>query len=268
VTTFAAPAARILHVTRTLHVEHCMGTAFTIDIRDRGDWTAAIADVVAWLHLVDRIFSTYRADSEISRIGRGELRVADADPLVAEVLDRCAVAQRETGGYFSSMPAGRLDPTGLVKGWSIERASDLLTAAGATNHAVNGGGDMQLAGEPSPGQPWTVGISNPADRTRVLSTVSGRDLAVATSGLGERGAHIVNPFTGRAAESVASATVVGPRLTEVDTYATAAVVMGPSAVGWVESLDGYEALVVDTAGAVRTTSGWAGAVPGSASRRG
>lgn len=246
---------------RTVHVEHCMGTAFTIDIRDPGEWDSAVQTVVAWLHFVDATFSTYRADSDISRIRRGELRVVDADPMVAEVLDRCARAQRATDGWFTSMPDGRLDPTGLVKGWSIERASDLLTVYGAINHAVNGGGDMQLVGEAAPGLPWTVGISDPRDRTRVLSTVAGRDLAVATSGVGERGTHIVDPFTGRPATALASVTVVGPRLTEVDTYATAACAMGMSAIGWCESLEGYEALVVDADGGAHTTSGWARSRP-------
>jgi thiamine biosynthesis lipoprotein len=242
---------------RTVHVEHCMGTTFTIDIRDAGSWSEAIDDVVHWLHRVDATFSTYRATSDISRIRRGELAVMDADPMVADVLDRCARMQHETGGFFTPLPGGQIDPTGLVKGWAIERASDLLRAAGSTNHAVNGGGDMQLAGEAEPGRVWTVGVVDPRDRTVVLDTVSGSNCAVATSGVGERGAHIINPFTGRpAVGGLTSATVVGPRLTEVDAYATAAFVMGPPAIGWIESLPGHEAMVVAEAGAIHCTRGW------------
>lgn len=175
---------------RTVHVEHCMGTAFTIDIRDPGDWRPAIGEVVTWLHHVDAVFSTYRPDGDICRIQRGELRVADADPEVGRVLDLCARAQAATGGAFTAMPLGKLDPTGLVKGWAIERASVLLTEHGLANHGINGGGDLQLAGEASPGQPWLVGISDPHDRSRIVSTVSGRDLA--TSGVAERGQHILD----------------------------------------------------------------------------
>jgi len=242
---------------RTVHVEHCMGTAFSIDIRDPGEWSEAITDVVAWLHRVDETFSTYQPTSDISRIRRGELPVPDADPMVAVVLDRCARMQFETGGFFTSLPDGHVDPTGLVKGWAIERASDLLREAGSANHAVNGGGDMQLAGEAEPGRAWSVGVGDPFDRLHVLATVEVRDGALATSGVGERGAHIVNPFTGRAASSgLAGATVVGARLAEVDAFGTAAFVMGPPAVGWVESRPGYEALVVEDNGTVRRTSGW------------
>ena len=243
----------------TRHVEHCMGTAFTIDIRDPGEWSDAVAEVVRWLHEVDATFSTYRPDSDISRIRRGELDVADANGMVAEVLNLSARLQRETGGFFSALIRGSIDPTGVVKGWSIERASELLCQAGAANHAVNGGGDMQLAGEAAPGRAWTVGVADPRDRSRVLTVVEGRDRAVATSGVSERGRHIEDPFTGRpAASGLMSVTVTGPQLTEVDAYATAAFVMGPPAIDWLTQLDdGYDALLVDADGSRRATPGWA-----------
>ena len=241
---------------RTVHVEQCMGTVFTLDIRDAGDWREATADVVAWLHKVDRVFSTYRADSDISRLQRGELAIADADPDVAAVLDLCAEVQVQTRHWFSATYRGRIDPTGLVKGWAIERAGQMLRAHGARNHAVNGGGDLQLAGESAPGRPWTVGIADPADGQRVLATVSGRDLAVATSGISERGAHLVDPFTGTCPTAYASATVVGPCLTLADSYATAAFLMGADALRWIATVDGYELLLVAADGSCLTSRGW------------
>jgi thiamine biosynthesis lipoprotein len=239
------------------HVEHCMGTVFTIAVRDRGAWSDAIAEVVRWLHHVDALFSTYRDTSEVSRIRRSELAVVDADPLVRGVLELCASYEQETGGCFTAHLPGGLDPTGLVKGWAVERASLLLREHGSTNHAVNGGGDVQLAGEAAPGRPWRVGIVDPEDRSRVLATVSGRDLAIATSGTAERGAHIVDPRTGEAADGPASVSVVGASLTRVDALATAAFVMGDDALPWLEGLPGVEGLVVASDGARRRTSGWA-----------
>ncbi|HEX8093274.1 FAD:protein FMN transferase [Jatrophihabitans sp.] len=241
---------------RTVRVEHCMGTAFTIDVRDPGGWSAAIADVVGWLHRVDAVFSTYQPASDINRIQRGELRVEDADPEVGLVLELCARVQVTTGGAFSAMPQGRLDPTGLVKGWAVERASLLLRAHGAVNHAINGGGDLQLSGEAAPGRPWVVGISDPADRSRIARTVAGRDFAVATSGVAERGQHILDPFTARPAAALASASVVGPSLTFADAYATAAFVLGRQALRWIEDLDGYEALLIEAGGTVSASRGW------------
>jgi FAD:protein FMN transferase len=247
--TAATPARRV-------HVEHCMGTVFSIDVRDPGDWAEAIADVVGWLHRVDRVFSTYRPDSDVSRLQRREIRLAEADPLVAEVLERCAEAESATRGHFSARRNGRIDPTGLVKGWAVEAASRRLRAHGSGNHAVNGGGDVQLAGEAEPGRPWTVGVVDPHDRERVLATVSGRDFAVATSGTAERGAHITDPFTGRPVTHLASATVTGPSLSTVDAYATAAFVLGRHALSWIDGIPGNAALLVDPAGGVHPSTAW------------
>lgn len=241
---------------RTVHVEHCMGTAFTIDIRDSGRWGTALDEVVRWLHQVDTVFSTYKSDSEINRIGRGELRVADAHADVATVLGLCADVQLQTAGAFTAMPRGRLDPTGLVKGWAIERASGILRRHGSANHAVNGGGDMQLAGEGHPGEPWRVGIADPHDRDRLLTVVTGRDLAVATSGTAERGGHILDPFTGRPSTALASATVVGPSLSLADAYATAVFVMQQSGLRWIADLPGYRALVVAADGSRLASRTW------------
>ena len=245
---------------RTVHVEHCMGTVFTIDVRDDaadGDWAAAIGSAVALLHHVDRVFSTYRADSDISRLRRGELRLRDAHPDVRTVLDLCADVQLDTRAAFSAMRGGRLDPTGLVKGWAIDRADAVLRAHGSANHAVNGGGDVLVAGSAAPGRAWGVGIVDPADRGRVLETVLVRDAAVATSGTAERGAHIDDPATGRPATDVLSATVVGPQMTLADAYATAAFVMGRDAIDWIAGVPGYEAMLVAADGTRLTSRGWA-----------
>lgn len=247
---------------RTVHVEECMGTVFTIDVRDDGDWAVAIAEAVAWLNHVDEVFSTYRPDSEIRRLGRGELRLQDTREEVREVLALCEQVRLDSDGAFTTTPFGLLDPSALVKGWAIDRASLLLRSHGSVNHAVNGGGDMQLAGESAPGRAWRVGIAHPLPqddlrRDELCAVVQGRDLAVATSGTAERGPHIIDPFTGRPAAELASLTVVGERLTMVDAYATAAFAMGHRARPWVEGLPGYEAMVVAVDGGTWATSGFA-----------
>jgi thiamine biosynthesis lipoprotein len=241
---------------RAVHVEHCMGTVFTIDVRDAGEWAGAINEVIAWLHHVDAVFSTYQEQSDVSRMRRGELHVAEADPDLLPVLDLCAQVQIATGGTFTAMSHGKLDPTGLVKGWAVERAGDILRRYGSANHVVNGGGDMQLAGEASPGRPWAVGIADPHARSRVLTVVHGRDIAVATSGVAERGNHIVDPFTGRPVADIASATVVGPSLAFADAYATAAVVLGRDAVRWINGISDYEALLVTSDGQPLASARW------------
>src|SRR4051812_49846389 len=85
----------------------------------------------AWLRLVDATFSTYRDDSDISRLGRGEVTIDECRPEVDEVLTRCLALERATGGFFSPRPARRLHPPGYVKGWAGDGAAQRLPAAGA-----------------------------------------------------------------------------------------------------------------------------------------
>lgn len=212
-----------------------MGTVFSFDIRHAPTpaLTRALADAVAWLHHVDAVFSPHRPDSQISRLDRGELPLGRCVPEVAEVLALCRTTAEATGGTFTCTPGGRLDPSGLVKGWAVERASQILYEAGARDHCVNGGGDVQCRGEAAPGQPWRAGIAHPLHPGALAAVVSGRDLAVATSGTAERGHHITDPRTGRRATGdLLSLTLVGRHLTEVDALATAAFAMGDQARDW------------------------------------
>ncbi|MEU4263145.1 FAD:protein FMN transferase [Streptomyces argenteolus] len=241
------------------HVEHVMGTVFSFDIRDEPTTAVrrALADAVRHLHRVDAVFSTYRPDSHISRLGRGEVRLEDCPPEVHEVLSLCARATRVSDGWFSIVPAGTLDPSGLVKGWATEAASQLLHEAGARHTCVNGGGDIQLRGRAGSGTPWRIGIAHPLRPGRPAAVITAReDLAVATSGTAERGAHILDPYRGTPASAFASLTLVGPRLTLTDTYATAAFARGDGAREWVEELEGYEALAVLPDGSEWRTAGF------------
>ncbi|WP_199842596.1 FAD:protein FMN transferase, partial [Streptomyces scabiei] len=145
------------------HVEEVMGTVFSFDVRggEPAAVRAALDEAVAGLHAVNEVFSTYREDSQISRLARGEVTIEECAPEVGEVLDLCAEAERSSGGWFSATYEGRFDPTGLVKGWATERAARLLVDAGATGVNVNGGGDVQLYGVPGPERPWRVGVADP-----------------------------------------------------------------------------------------------------------
>jgi len=228
-----------------------MGTVFSFDVREPGVDRAVVDDVVSWLHHVDRTFSTYRADSLINRLSDDPTL---ATPEVDEVLAACADLSAETDGFFSAYPNGTLDPSGYVKGWAIERAADLLSAAGSRNHSVVGGGDVQCVGSAAPDQPWRIGVVDPFRADQLLATVTGSDrLAVATSGTAERGAHVFDPHTHRPATALASITVVGTSLARVDALATAAFAMGPDAYAWLATREDVQAFVVDTHGAIWST---------------
>ena len=203
-----------------------MGTPVRVDVRCGGAGAEAVEAVFAWLRLVDAMFSTYDAGSEISRIGRGALALAAAHPLVREVLDRCealrARDRRRVRRARRRLAAGlSVDPTGLVKGWAVERAAALLEAAGARRFLIDAGGDVVVRGGA-----WRVGIRHPRRRRRLAAVLALDDGAVATSGAYERGPHIVDPRTGRPAAGALSVTVLGPDLGTADAYATAAFAHG------------------------------------------
>src|SRR2546430_8084849 len=226
-------------------VEQIMGMPIVVDVRDDNTDEAALDHVFAWFRWVDATFSTYKEDSEISRLARGELAPSDAVPEVRWVLNRCEQLREETRGFFDARATGRLDPSGLVKGWSVDRAAELLRHAPIRNFAVSAGGDMCLSGRAVPELSWRVGIEHPRERLQDAAVVQANDLAIATSGAYVRGAHIIDPYSGRAPQGVLSVTVVGPELATADAYATAAFAMGPDrAPQWTARLQSYEAMTI------------------------
>jgi thiamine biosynthesis lipoprotein len=247
--------------------ERVMGTPVRVDVRCGGAGAEAVEAVFAWLRRVDATFSTYDPGSEISRVGRGALPLAAAHPLVREVLDRCEALHAETGGAFDARAAGRaaglsVDPTGLVKGWAVERAAALLEAAGARRFLIDAGGDVVVRGGA-----WRVGIRHPRRRRRLAAVVALDDGAVATSGAYERGPHIVDPRTGRPATAALSVTVLGHDLGTADAYATAAFAMGSRGPAWTAGLDGYEAMTIVPGDRVLATPGFLRRCPGGSAAR-
>ncbi len=221
---------------RRVRVEHVMGTTVSIDVRAPLVGDDALEAAIAWFHDVDARFSPYRATSEVSRVAAGELELDDASPDVRAMFTLADDLHDQTGGFFdprAHRADGRPDPTGVVKGWAVDEAVALLRLAGARNVLVVAGGDLVAAGEPEPGRAWRIGIRHPDREDRVAGVLAVRDLAVATSGLYERGGHIVDPHTGLVASGLRSLTVIGPRLALADAYATAGFAMGEAGIAWV-----------------------------------
>jgi len=236
-----------------------MGMPIQVDVRDVGVGEMVVERVFDWLRHVDATFSTYHAESEISRLNRGLLSRDGATADVRAVLDRCEELTWETDGYFdirgSHLPvpvetaAGELvtsgiDPSGFVKGWAIDRAAAILDDAGARNYFINAGGDVRTRGGAVPEGEWRVGIRHPREHDMLAAVVPARDLAVATSGAYERGEHIVDPHTGLPPRGVLSVTVTGSELATADAYATAIFAMGEAGPAWTTRLYGYEAMVI------------------------
>lgn len=232
---------------RQVRVEPVMGTVVTIEVHAPFVPDAALDEAVDWFHDVDRRFSPYREHSEVTRVGDGRLAFEAASTDVRAMFTLADDLRARTDGYFDPRAFradGRRDPTGVVKGWSVDEAVVRLRLAGASNLQVIAGGDLVAAGEPGPGKPWRIGIRHPDDPTAVAAVLLVRNLAVATSGLYERGGHIVDPHTGLVPRGLRSLTVVGPTLALADAYATAAFAMGEAGIAWVGRQPGYGALAI------------------------
>jgi len=222
-------------------VEHVMGMPVSLALRGRHtddeEASAAWATGLAILRAADRVFSTYREDSVVSRLGRGEVSLDDCPPEVAEVLAIGERARVESAGAFDVRRPGAggvpvLDPSGVVKGWAVQRAAAPLLALDDTDVCLSAGGDMVCRVVSPDREPWRVGIEDPLDPNRVLAVVPVRRGAVATSGHAHRGRHVVDPRTGLPPEGVASVTVLAPDLVAADVDATAAYAMGRDGLPW------------------------------------
>jgi len=248
--------------------EEQWGTVITVDVRGLDD-ERVVDECFAFFRRVDDLFSTWRPETEIMRIGRGELRRTDASPEVDEVLALCEQMRLESGGAFDITAGGLpnvpdrpgrapLDPSGLVKGWAVAKAGEMLRAAGAHCFFVSAGGDLVAVGHPEENPPgWRVGVQHPWEKEHVAAVLTITGAAVATSGRYERGDHIIDPRTGRPAVGLASVTVVGPDLTVADAYATAALVLGPGdGMRWLATRAGYEGMSIADDRTVVTTTGF------------
>jgi len=229
------------------YAEHVMGMPISLALRGRHTddtpavtaWTAALAE----LRQADRVFSTYRADSAISRLGRGEITLADCPPEVAEILALGEAAERDSGGAFAVHRGGVLDPSGVVKGWAAERAAAHLAALPDTDYCLSAGGDITCRTADPSATPWRIGIENPHDPQTLVAVVPLHTGAVATSGTARRGAHIVDARTARPPTGLASVTVIGASLTTVDIAATVAFALGGAGERWLAAR-GHHALIV------------------------
>jgi thiamine biosynthesis lipoprotein len=196
-----------------------------------------VGEVEQFFFDVDRDFSTYKSDSQVSRIRRGELKIQDAGEYVQQVWALCEFSRELTLGAFDPWKAeGGFDPSGLVKGWAAEVGAQMLIEAGCENVLINASGDIVLRG----GQPtdsgeikaWNIGIASPDDTEKFVKIFDVVDGSVATSGDYEKGAHIIDPHTGLIAIGARSATVIGPDGAICDALATALMVDGMDAQKW------------------------------------
>jgi thiamine biosynthesis lipoprotein len=214
------------------------GTVVVIDATSSGldkvALVSAVDEVEEFFFQVDRDFSTYKPDSQVSRLRRGEMNIEDATEYVQQVWQLCEYSRELTLGAFDPWKAeGGFDPSGLVKGWAAEVGAQMLVEAGVEHVLINASGDLVLRGGKPEGGPWNIGIASPDDVEKYVKFFDVTNGSVATSGDYEKGAHIIDPHTGLIAIGARSASVIGPDGALCDALATALIVDGVDAQKWI-----------------------------------
>lgn len=232
-----------------------MGMPITIEILDL-DAEPQLEATFDYFRSVDRRYSTYKPDSEISSINRG-LPESQWSEEMRSVLWLCEETKQASQGYFNITRNGRRDPSGLVKGWAITNAANRLLHAGLRDFYIEAGGDIEAHGHNPEQQPWRVGIRNPFAKNEIIRSVHLSGLAIATSGTYIRGQHIYNPHRpDEPINDIASLTVIGPTAFEADRFATAAFAMGRSGIDFIAARPGLEGYMIGTDRVATFTSGF------------
>ena len=199
-------------------------------------------------------------------IGTEHERVPGAAELqaVLEYVDYRKIEIRGEQEIRLLSPGMKLDLGGIAKGYSIDRAIDVLQRHGITSALLNAGGDIRCLGTKPDGRPWRIGIKDPRE-SGILGVIQLEDMAVATSGDYERAFfqdnirfhHIFDPHTGTPARGCRSVTILAKTAEVADVIATAAFIMGVQrGLEFIEEQPDIEGMIIRSDGEILTSSGF------------
>lgn len=233
-----------------------MGMPVVVEIIDDTVSQKALDEVFNYFTLIDERFSTYKTTSEITLWNEGKIIDAQLSDDTKKVLELSLETKEQTDGFFDIFFNGKCDPSGLVKGFAIHNAADILRKNGFKNFYVEIGGDIEVEGRNDKNEKWSIGIRNPFNREEIIKVVYLSGCGIATSGTSIRGSHIYNPKMKKPAEEIVSLTVIGPNIYEADRFATAAFAMGEKGIEFIEGLPGFEGYMISHEGLATYTSGF------------
>lgn len=234
-----------------------MGMPIIIEIVDKEATSETFNKVFGYLEYVNKKFSTFKPESEISKINRGEVGEKDWSEDMKIIFDLAEKTKIDTNGYFDIVDnKGKYNPSGIVKGWAIYNAAKLLREMNFKNFYVNAGGDIQFSGKNNEGKLWKTGIKNPFNQKEIVKVVYLKDgEGIATSGNYIRGDHIYNPKNRReVVEDIVSLTIIGPNVYEADRFATAVFAMGKGGINFLEKMNSFAGYMIDKSGIAYMTS--------------
>jgi len=152
---------------------------------------------------------------------------------------------------------------GGMKGYTADRAAEVIKNRGITNAVIAVAGDIWVLGHREDGKPWRIGVQHPREHDKTLAVLDLSDKYISTSGDYERYViretkryhHIIDPRTGKPSQGVISATVIGDKGALIDPLAKAPFILGPEEGLKIVRKAGAEAIVVDDKGRIFVTDG-------------
>ena len=229
-----------------------MGMPIAVEISKSTNDKSANADiekVFDYFRYVDEKYSPFKETSEVAKFNRGE-KVSHE---MTKILELAQDLKNQTNGYFDIVrPDGKIDPSGIVKGWAIKNAANILKDLGYKKFYVDAGGDAEIVGKN-----WKWGIRNPFNKSEIVKVLKLSNCGIATSGTYERGQHIYNPV-GKKSEitDVVSLTVIGPDVYEADKFSTPAFAMGRAGIEFIERQKDLEGYMIDKRAIATMTIGF------------
>ncbi len=234
-----------------------MGMPITITLSDVHATTDDLTTIFDYFQHIDEQFSPYKETSEVSKINRHDIVPSSYSPEMQEVIHWCRKTQEETFGFFNPWHNNVFDPSGVVKGWAIQRASDKLKEMGLPNHSVDAGGDIALSGHNEKNEDWHIGIKNPFKQDEIIKVLLLTDMGIATSGTYIRGQHIYNPYhPDDTITEIVSLTVLAQNVFEADRFATPAFAMGRKGIEFIQDKEGLEGYMIDSDGVATYSDGF------------
>lgn len=183
---------------------------------------------------------------------------------VARINYENIILDQQRSSVFLAQKGMKIGFGAIGKGYAANRARDIMIAAGISSGVVNAGGDLISWGLRENGQPWTIGIADPANKTAIKGWLQISNMAVVTSGNyekfvvidGKRYGHIIHPKTGFPVSGVESVTIVCPDAELADALATAVFIMGErEGLALINRLKNVEGLIVNDRYELAASSG-------------
>ena len=158
----------------------------------------------------------------------------------------------------------RINLAGVLQGYGVRRAQELMKKMGISGGLINGSGDVLAWGKQADGSGWRIAIGDPASPRTVSSWLTVNDMAVVTAGNYEQYftvngtyyGHIINPHTGYPATGLRSVTIICPDVELADALDDAVFVLGPvEGLALINRLKGVDCTLITNDGQTLASRG-------------